>query len=33
MKIKWYSDDQQQTDDTGQKIDALPGGAVLQNFS
>jgi hypothetical protein len=33
MKINWYSDDPQQTDGTGQKTDALPGGAMLQNFS
>jgi len=33
MKLNWYSDDQQQIDDTGQKTDALPGGVMLQNFS
>jgi hypothetical protein len=33
MKINWYSDDQQQIDDNGQKTDALPGGAMLKNFS
>jgi len=33
MKINWYSDDQQQINDTGQKTDTLPGGAMFQNFS
>jgi hypothetical protein len=29
MKINWYSDDQQQIDDNGQKTDALPDGTIF----